>query len=229
MDSLLPVLVWLVTPAGVLFLGGLEVREAFESAPEVWLVCKKRLALGAAGLVAWGLACYLSAWLLNHHGGFQLGGGPPPDLAMAIGAIGAAQTARVEALKKTDIHGSPSPPGDRESLYAKFIRMFLADVYRGLVQNLHDPATVAPIVRRGLVAAYELATMSEEFATWAHTRTPQERDTHLSWARAVLANTLASDREKRSSLAQRMIDEDLAAARRLAVRRAPAIVDQRAI
>lgn len=224
---------WLAGLLAFVLAGGIafiESASVFLDAPDTWRICKVRVIGGAALMGLFAAACYGVLLLLQYPVQLSFAGHAPHELVVALFAVGVIQIlGRVEAPKKTVINGSPQIAGDRESFYTKVSRWIHVHIYRKLLRGLPD-TDAATLVLRGLAAAYDFEAMLREFEDWASLLPDRARSEELlAWAGTVSVTHTFGERKKRDTLLRRLVLEDLPAARKLALQRATAIVDQRAL
>ncbi len=214
------------------FTGGVafvETLATFQDAPPAWRVCWHRMVGGAALVGILGAALYAVLFLFQFPAP-TFWGAEPRELAVALLTIGALEgLGRIEAPKKTVIDGSPGIRGAQESYYSKLKRWIHVHIYRELILDV--PETEArPLVLRGLCAAYDFEAMKKEFEDWASQfKNAARRETLLKYAGEVAITNQLSEKTKRDTLVRTLAREDLPKARSLALDRATAIVDQRAL
>lgn len=209
-----------VTGVAIVGLAALDAWPILEGAPDVTSYCKRKLAAGAAGFLLLGVFGYWLAAATQYGLQLKAFNGVPPMWIPVVGGIVLVQALRLDYFRPTHMAGVQHAAGDRESVYRKLLRIWLNDVYRGLVTRLPD--TEAPmLIRRGLSAAYTYNEMAAEFRTWSDGRANSVE--LVAWLDGVQRSKYP-ETGKAESLIRRLLLDDLPSARKLATRRAPAIV-----
>jgi hypothetical protein len=220
------VLAWVLPPVAVGGLALFETRQVFEALPGVYTTTWRTWIPWMLTFAAWGCACFGVMLVAKAAGDLQLGGGQPSDLTLAVAAIAAAQGLRIEAFRRPDTYGRVRGPAERESLYAKGLRLLMSDMYKSYVKHQADGTPLRMLLARGLVASYMLDDMLQEFRGWAASQGNSQE--LIDWAAGVQKSKTQNNRDRVFALALRIVCDDAETGRHLASRRPSIIVSQRA-
>lgn len=216
----------LVTGVVVVVLAALDAHAILEGIPQVAAHCKLKLLLGGAAFLVLGLVGYGLAAATQYATQLKLFSSAPPSWAPILGGVVLVQALRLDYFRPTDVSGIQHAAADRESAYRKCLRIWLNDIYRGLVDRVPEGDPARRLIRRGLAAAYSYPEIAAEFRTWADGR--PDVDLLNNWLDHVQKSKLSGPDNKIEMLVRRILIEDLPTGRELATRRAAAIVQLKA-
>jgi hypothetical protein len=214
----------ILTGVGVATIAAFDAFAILESVPRVTRYCKLKLLFGGLVFFWIGIGGFAVATVLQYGTGVEFFKAAPPAWAPILGGIAIVQGLRLDYFRPTNIEGVSHAAADKESIYRKVLRIWINDVYRGLVMRLPDK-DARMLIRRGLAAAYRYTEIAAEFATWADGR--DESIELQAWLDQVKRSRYPESK-KVESLLIRLLRDDLPAGRELAASRAPAIVSLKA-
>jgi hypothetical protein len=193
--------------------------------------CWRTLLIALLVFAAYGAATYGFLSLVRPAATLQFGGRAAGPGALVLAAVVAAQALRVQGPRKAEIVGSPpSLSDDRESYYARAIRMARCAFYRSLVTHMARDERLSALVLCGLLSAYPLEVVREKFQVWLDRRQPPADHDALTIFLSETANSKKrTERSRAEILLRRLIQEDIGYAVHLAKSRATAIIDQHAL
>lgn len=198
-----------------------EAIDYFGDIRDIFRYCMKVLGTGFLAFGLFGAFVYFALYLAIRAGQFTLGGGKPNEIVLVLIAAAAAQLGRIEVKSPPVVEGL-LVGRDRESYYAKGIRMFRRNLYRRIIEQTPEGAQLNSMLMRALPAVYNSQQVTREFEVWAHDKNLEQ------WRRDVFTSQKVTAEQKRIIQLFKIVKDDVRHAKYLACSRATDVISKKA-